>query len=1319
MTTIRKLLAYTIIASMLLTLVPSAALSEEIGDPFSDNAVAAYDNHDNDHDHDNDNSQIAENGGGQPQASSDEGQLEVTLAEPTGDFEEDFVVGFNEVTPENSGTDELVTTTPSSDAEAGTPSSDAEVGTPSSDAEVGTPSSDAGETTPSQSTGNIVTFGMGIVGTASTLCGHDSYDCIYVSIRPTCVAIGRGNFECKECRDIQLDQIISIDPSWHAGPEVTIPAVAATCSAPGSEGGMRCSACGDISTSASTTPALGHAYDRVIRTIAPTCTNVGYTVFECSRCSDRRWRDLIPASAAGHAPQTTIERAEATCTTDGHTAEVVCTICKEVLQKTVTIQNPGHNWSIWNVIHATCEAGGERTRTCQNNASHVEKETLPKLGHDYQSVTIDPTCKAEGYTTNTCSRCGDSYMTNGIEMDSKYHVWDTTITEIEATCTKAGRTAQSECRICGWVREHSEAIPITAHKWDAGVENPAATCTTDGKIVSTCSACQKIEIETVPRLGHNWNQGVEIRATCATDGTKTYTCQNDTSHVETQLLPAPGHDYLYNVISPTCQTAGRTILTCSKCNDRTWRDLIAASPTYHAWDTIIQAREATCTEAGNTAHIECAICGKVREESVTIPVTAHKWDAGTVDPAICETDGTKTYTCDICKKTETENLPALTHSWGNWAVTSPACETDGLRSRECKNDPTHVEWETIPALGHDLQYATTAPACQTPGYTDVTCSRCGHSDQIDLVAVNPDNHTPQISKPAVEATCIVGGWTAEIECKDCGKVLQRAVATSILGPHQWGEGIITLAPSCTTDGIRTYICEVCKETKTVKEPTQGHKPDLTRPADNPSLKPTCTVAGKGSFQCSVCHETVTGVTIPALGHDWGEWKVVTPATCQAGGERIHTCKADPSHVEKEAIGKTGHAWGKWEVTPPTCLKAGQRTRICKNDPAHVEKEIVSALGHNWGAWEGTPPTCEKVGPETRTCKNDPSHVEVRFIAMTGHSWGAWVMTPPTCLSVGQKTRTCKNDPAHVETQTIPKIGHDFLSDPHPRVTAPTCVKQGYTTYACQNARCHTVYAGRYTSANGSHRYKVITMKKATKISAGYKRYACRNDGCTSEYTEILPKLGSAASASSTSSTTNTTNTSNASAANSNINTAEQIDYAVPLSSYNASTGLLSDLMLDMLNQLLGNSAFTPEILQALLQDTRIRALPLDIGELTEEGIRLPILSDGDAYLAGYMFIKPAEKDGQRGFTWTVELESGFSLSGAKILAAESIEKLILLAESNGAATFYEDGDFVPASGLIFIALWCNATPGVPEPGLYQRDQTVESLLNELIGDLAS
>ena len=75
---------------------------------------------------------------------------------------------------------------------------------------------------------------------------------------------------------------------------------------------------------------------------------------------------------------------------------------------------------------ATCEAKGETTYTAEFRNEAFETQTVTvenvdALGHDYVAVVTDPTCTEGGYTTYTCSRCGDSYIAD--ETAALGHKW--------------------------------------------------------------------------------------------------------------------------------------------------------------------------------------------------------------------------------------------------------------------------------------------------------------------------------------------------------------------------------------------------------------------------------------------------------------------------------------------------------------------------------------------------------------------------------------------------------------------------------------------------------------------------------------------------------------------------------------------------------------------------------------------------------------------------------------------------------------------------------------------------------------------------------
>ena len=104
--------------------------------------------------------------------------------------------------------------------------------------------------------------------------------------------------------------------------------------------------------------------------------------------------------------------------------------------------------------------------------------------------------------------------------------------------------------------------------------------------------------------------------------------------------------------------------------------------------------------------------------------------------------------------------------------------------------------------------------------------------------------------------------------------------------------------------------------------------------------PTCTKDGEKFGECSRCGMKKTE-KIPALGHDWGDWTVTTPATCTTEGVETRICNRDPSHVETRTIPTTGHNW----------VDNGNGTHTCTNCGATeafgaLELRVVDAEGMN-------------------------------------------------------------------------------------------------------------------------------------------------------------------------------------------------------------------------------------------------------------------------------------------------------------------------------------------------------------------------------------
>lgn len=123
------------------------------------------------------------------------------------------------------------------------------------------------------------------------------------------------------------------------------------------------------------------------------------------------------------------------------------------------------------------------------------------------------------------------------------------------------------------------------------------------------------------------------------------------------------------------------------------------------------------------------------------------------------------------------------------------------------------------------------------------------------------------------------------------EVHEDGTETAITHIHEWDGGVITTAPTCTEDGVRTYTCTICGETKAEALPSIDHSWD----AGTVTKAATCTETGVMTYTCKTCgvHGTAE---IPPLGHSF------EGGVCKICGE------AQPGFAPKiiEGNGGTAH-----------------------------------------------------------------------------------------------------------------------------------------------------------------------------------------------------------------------------------------------------------------------------------------------------------------------------------------------------------------------------------------------------------------------------
>ena len=127
------------------------------------------------------------------------------------------------------------------------------------------------------------------------------------------------------------------------------------------------------------------------------------------------------------------------------------------------------------------------------------------------------------------------------------------------------------------------------------------------------------------------------------------------------------------------------------------------------------------------------------------------------------------------------------------------------------------------------------------------------------------------------------------------------------------------------------------------------------PKQNITQQPTCTEPG--SADCTCDYEHTNGAAhpscnrtwideVPALGHDWDDWQVTTPATCTKEGVETRYCKHDHSHVETRPIPATGHHWVDNGDGTHTCPDCGATEGQPVNTNSALELRVVDAEGMN-------------------------------------------------------------------------------------------------------------------------------------------------------------------------------------------------------------------------------------------------------------------------------------------------------------------------------------------------------------------------------------
>lgn len=633
-----------------------------------------------------------------------------------------------------------------------------------------------------------------------------------------------------------------------------------------------------------------------------------------------------------------------------------------------------------------------------------------------------------------------------------------------AQCTTPA-TIHYECTNPGCLYEYDvESSPALGHAWDEGKITQEQSCDNPEITTYTCtrSNCKKKkQVETKPALGHTWDEGkITKEATCSETGVKTYTCSR-CGGTKTEEIPKTKHDYEEHVVkAPTCTEKGVSYYVCKNCRLTTSRRQTPA--TGHIHTEVRNQKDATYKEEGYTGDTYCKDCGKKLETGTVIPKLVekeHDYGEWVLDQApTCKKYGARHRICKNCGDRDVDVLDKVDHTWKLISTTPATCTIGEIQHYKCSVCGETKDVTLSNPLGEhswDNGKVTKEATCTEDGEKTYTCTVC-NTTKTEVIPATGHQHKEV--RNAKKATCTEDGYTGDTYCKDCGEKLETGSVIKKLG-HTWDNGVITKEATETEEGVKTYTCKTCGETKTEKIPATSHHWDQ----GTITKKATCTENGEKTYYCTDadCNKTYVE-TIPATGHSWDDGKVTEAATCKKEGIKTYTCK-NCGETKTESIPKTEHQWDNGKVTKEaTCKEEGSKTYTC-SICGDTKTEVIPKKDHTWDEGKVTKKaTCTEDGLKVYTCKSCGETKEEALKA-TGHQ--------------------------HTELRNEKKA---------------TCTEEGYTgdTYCTD---CGELIKKGSATEKANHNWEVTSEEKATCEKDGSKTYTCAD--CKETKTETIPATG--------------------------------------------------------------------------------------------------------------------------------------------------------------------------------------------------------------------
>ena len=546
------------------------------------------------------------------------------------------------------------------------------------------------------------------------------------------------------------------------------------------------------------------------------------------------------------------------CTEGGYTGDVICDTCGKLVEQGQTLEPGEHTVEVVDAREANCyiegKTGEEKCSVCDKVLK--ENKAIPKLEHKYEN--------------DICKNCG---RINNAQLDTTYTSKTTNSYPFQVIQFKTPENGKYKfyCEnIIVWdsygylFKEENfndQVIIDGIEKFNAKMENNAGD---DPRLKGYWDTNDDDGVGSAPEITAELEKDkiyyfvVGPHSTNTGEFSITITCTHEKTHREGRTLSdCTEGGYTGDVICDTCGKLveqGQTL-----------------EPGEHTVE-VVDAREANCYIEGKTGEEKCSVCDKVLKENKVISKLEHKYENN-----ICKNCGR----IENAKK-GTEYSSYITEKLPIQVVEYTAPKTEKIIF-ECNNTRY---WNSIGYLFDETNYSdemlmdelekyysgdsdyisfknylaeneygggTGAPAIKYKVQKDkkyylVIVPQENDYGEFTVTIDCPHDRT-HVENKAIK-TCSEGGYTGDVICDLCGKVVKHGENIEPDSEHNY-INYKSIEPTCNEYGKRYLKCVNCGNEKVIEDEDDGyadHRYVLVN-----SVKATCTTDGYlGDSKCKYC-----------------------------------------------------------------------------------------------------------------------------------------------------------------------------------------------------------------------------------------------------------------------------------------------------------------------------------------------------------------------------------------------------------------------------------------------------------------------------------